>query len=107
MKCVNDCPSDAIDIEAGSINDTCIHCGHCVAICPESTIYPDSQDIKKLKPSRVSPGSFQDLSAGIRTCRSYLGKEVDKDTLELLVDNMKHYPAGAGPKTGIASSEGL
>lgn len=98
MKCVNDCPSDAIDIEAGSINDTCIHCGHCVAICPESTIYPDTQDIKKLKPPQVSPDDFQDLSAGNRTCRSYLAKEVDTDTLELLVDNMKHYPSASNAR---------
>ena len=45
MKCVNDCPSSAIDIEQGIINNSCIHCGHCVAICPESTIFPDADAI--------------------------------------------------------------
>ena len=71
MKCVHDCPSDAIDIEQGTINDTCIHCGHCVAICPESTVFPDEGDINKLKAPSVSPNDFKELSAGIRTCRSY------------------------------------
>lgn len=98
MKCVNDCPSDAIDIKSGSINDTCIHCGHCVAICPESCIYPDTQEIKKLKPVDFTPENFQELSASIRTCRSYLDREVEKDTLELLVENMKHYPSASNAR---------
>ena len=51
LKCVKDCPSDAIDIEQGTINNACIHCGHCVAICPESTVFPDTDVIKKLHSS--------------------------------------------------------
>lgn len=98
MKCVHDCPSDAIDIESGSINDRCIHCGHCVAICPESTIYPDSGEIKGINPPQLSPDSFRDLSASIRTCRSYKEKEVNKDTLALLVENMKHYPSASNAR---------
>lgn len=98
MKCVRDCPSDAIDIEKGTINDTCIHCGHCVAICPESTVFPDEGDIYKLQPPSVSPEDFQGLSASIRTCRSYLDKEVDEETLNLLVENMKHYPSASNAR---------
>jgi ferredoxin len=98
LKCVNDCPSDAIDIELGTINDSCIHCGHCVAICPESTIFPDKEEIKKLYPSPVSPIDFQHLSAGVRTCRSYLKKEVDEKTLGLLIENMKHYPSASNAR---------
>ena len=98
MKCVHDCPSDAIDIEKGTINDTCIHCGHCVAICPESTVFPDEGDIQKLQAPTVSPGDFEKLSAGIRTCRSYKDREVDEETLNLLVENMKHYPSASNAR---------
>jgi ferredoxin len=98
LKCVNDCPSDAIDIEKGTINDSCIHCGHCVAICPESTIFPDDGSINKLLSSTVSPDDFQNLSAGIRTCRSYHKKEVDDKDLEALIDNMKHYPSASNSR---------
>jgi len=98
LKCVKDCPSNAIDIEHGSINNNCIHCGHCVAICPESTIYPDEDIISKLQPSTVSPEDFQNLSAGLRTCRSYWEKEVDEATLNLLIDNMKHYPSASNAR---------
>ena len=98
LKCVKDCPSNAIDIEQGSINDDCIHCGHCVAICPESCIFPDEGDLQSLQSSTVSPEEFQYLSAGIRTCRSYRDREVDEDSLNLLIDNMKHYPSASNAR---------
>jgi Pyruvate/2-oxoacid:ferredoxin oxidoreductase delta subunit len=98
MKCVNDCPSDAIDIEQGTINESCIHCGHCVAICPESTIFPDENDITKLEPGTVSASDFQQFSAGVRTCRSYLQKEVDDILLNQLVENMKNYPSASNAR---------
>lgn len=98
MKCVKDCPSNAIDIEEGSINASCIHCGHCVAICPESTVYPDSEPIQKLQPTTLSADDFQELSARIRTCRSYLDKEVEDDMLNLLIENMKHYPSASNAR---------
>ena len=98
MKCVKDCPSDAIDIEQGTINELCIHCGHCVAICPESTVFPDADPIIKLNSSKVSPSDFQNLSANIRTCRSYLKKEVADATLNQLIQNMKHYPSASNAR---------
>ncbi len=98
MKCVNDCPSDAIDIEAGTINDSCIHCGHCVAICPESTIFPDIGDISKLNGHNINSEEFQQLSASVRTCRNYMKKEVEKKTLNLLMENMKHYPSASNSR---------
>ena len=98
LKCVKDCPSNAIDIEAGTINESCIHCGHCVAICPESTIFPDADKIQKLHPSTVSPSDFQYLSAGIRTCRRFKKKELDEATLTLLIENMKHYPSASNSR---------
>jgi Fe-S-cluster-containing hydrogenase component 2 len=109
MKCVVDCPSQAIDIEEGTINASCIHCGHCVAICPESTIFPDSGSIEKLKPVNVTSEDFQQLSAGIRTCRSFLKKEVDQAALQSLIENMKHYPSASNARpveiTALQSAE--
>lgn len=98
LKCVKDCPSDSIDINRGTISNSCIHCGHCVAICPESTIIPDTEEIIKLQPHTVSPAVFQQLSANIRSCRSFQNKAVDKETLEMLVENMKHYPSASNAR---------
>lgn len=98
MKCVHDCPSDAIDIEKGTINNSCIHCGHCVAICPESTVFPDADVVSRLQLSEVLPKDFQHLSSAIRTCRSYHDKEVDEETMKLLIENMKHYPSASNAR---------
>ena len=98
LKCVRDCPSDAIDIEHGTINNNCIHCGHCVAICPESTVFPDTNPINKLHSTTFSSTDFQHLSASVRTCRSYHKKEVDDETLKLLIENMKHYPSASNSR---------
>ena len=109
LKCVKDCPSDAITIETGAIADTCIHCGHCVAVCPETAVSPDFGKIIALRPNPVSADHFRELAAGIRSCRSYLSKEVPEEILLQLVDNMKHYPSASNARplqvTIVRSSE--
>jgi NAD-dependent dihydropyrimidine dehydrogenase PreA subunit/nitroreductase len=95
LRCVKDCPANAITIEAGKIAEKCIHCGHCVAICPEMAISPDFGNIIPLIPNAVAAKDFRNLSAGIRTCRSYLDKSVPDEMLLELVENMKHYPSAS------------
>lgn len=98
LKCVKDCPARAITIETGEIADTCIHCGHCVAICPEMAVKPDFGDVFPLLPHSVTSDDFRNLTAGIRTCRSYLPKEVPDEVLQQLVENMKHYPSASNAR---------
>jgi ferredoxin len=98
LKCVKDCPAQAITIETGAIADTCIHCGHCVAICPEMAVRPDFGDVFLLQPHEVTPKDFRNLSSGIRSCRSYLPKDVPDAVLLQLIDNMKHYPSASNAR---------
>lgn len=98
MKCVTDCPSDAIDIKKGNIASTCIHCGHCVAICPESTIMPDTGVVKPLETSTVTPDDFRRLISGLRSHRKYSKKEVSDETIEALINNMKHYASASNAR---------
>ena len=109
LKCVKDCPARAITIETGEIADTCIHCGHCVAICPEMAVQPDFGNIFPLQHQSVTSEDFRNLTAGIRTCRSYLPKEIPDAVLLQLVDNMKHYPSASNARpvqiTIVRSSE--
>ncbi|NQU54416.1 MAG: nitroreductase family protein [Bacteroidetes bacterium] len=98
LKCVKDCPSNAIDIENGTINNTCIHCGHCVAICPEDAVSPDLGTIKSLEESTITSDGFRNLSAGIRSCRSYFKKPVSEETIQALIENMKHYPSASNTR---------
>lgn len=98
LKCVKDCPTSSITIESGEIADTCIHCGHCVAICPEMAVRPDFGDVFMLQPHEVSPKDFRNLCSGIRSCRSYLSKDIPDAVLLQLTDNMKHYPSASNAR---------
>ncbi len=98
MKCVKDCPAQAIDIKSGSIANTCIHCGHCVAICPESTITPDIGDIYPLKATKLSSEDYQAFSSGLRSVRYYLKKEIPEVTIDQLIDNMKNYASASNAR---------
>lgn len=98
LKCEKDCPANAITIATGEISNACIHCGHCVAICPEMAVRPDFGDVFLLKPHTVTPKDFSNLTSGIRTCRSYSNKEIPDAVLLQLVDNMKHYPSASNAR---------
>ena len=97
-KCVKDCPADAINIELGTVAGNCIHCGHCVAICPESAVMPDVGEINPLQEHSISPADFVALSANVRTCRNYLNKPIEQQTLDALIDNMKNYPSASNAR---------
>lgn len=98
LKCVKDCPSNAIDIKTGLISTNCIHCGHCVAICPESTIHPDKGEITALKSHTINSGDFENFTAGVRSIRYFLKKDVEKEILEKLVTNMRHYSSASNAR---------
>ncbi len=98
LKCEKDCPANAITIATGEIADTCIHCGHCVAICPEMAVRPDFGDVFLVQPHEITPKDFRNLSSGIRSCRSYLHKDVSDAVLMQLIDNMKHYPSASNAR---------
>ena len=98
LKCVKDCPSSAIDIKTGLISSSCIHCGHCVAICPESTIAPDFGKITALEHPVFSPLDFQHFSAGLRSIRSYLNKEVPEEVIQMIIENMKNYSSASNAR---------
>jgi nitroreductase/NAD-dependent dihydropyrimidine dehydrogenase PreA subunit len=98
LKCVKDCPANAIRIETGKIVDTCIHCGHCIAICPEMTVFPDKGEIIPLRPHSVTAEDFSLFTAGVRSCRNYQSKEVPESILMQLVANLKHAPSASNAR---------
>ena len=98
LKCEKDCPANAITIATGEISNACIHCGHCVAICPEMAVRPDFGDVFLLQPHEVTSKNFRNLASSIRSCRSYLRKDVPDAVLLQLIDNMKHYPSASNAR---------
>ena len=99
LKCEKDCPSDAITIANGEIASTCIHCGHCVAICQEKAVSPEFGDIFPLQQHAVTPDEFSKLTAGIRSCRSFQDKEIPEEILRQLVENIRHYPSASNARS--------
>ncbi len=98
LKCEKDCPVNAINIATGEISKACIQCGHCVAICPEMAVRPDFGDVFLLQPHEINSKDFRNLSAGIRSHRSFLRKDVQDAVLLQLIDNMKHYPSASNTR---------
>lgn len=98
LKCVKDCPANAITIDTGVISKNCIHCGHCIAICPERTVFPDHGEIVALRPNPVNAEDFSQLAAGLRSCRNYQSKEVPEDLLRQLVANLRHAPSASNAR---------
>lgn len=98
LKCVKDCPANAITIKIGTIADTCIRCGHCIAICPERTVFPDKGEIVPLRPHSVTAVDFSLFTAGVRSCRNYQLKEIPEDLLMQLVTNIKHCPSASNAR---------
>lgn len=98
MKCEKDCPSNAIDISQGTINDTCIHCGHCIAICPENAVTDKRGKTIPLEQPTITSHDFKNLSSNLRSCRSYLKKEVDTKTIRALIENIKYYPSASNAR---------
>ncbi|MFB6317258.1 nitroreductase family protein [Saccharicrinis sp. FJH54] len=99
MKCVKDCPSDAIEIGHWHINDSCIHCGHCVAVCPEQAVKPEFGDVLPVMNSGIDPLIYRNFTADLRSCRSYKDKAVPSDLLDDMITNMSRYPSASNKRT--------
>jgi nitroreductase len=61
-------------------------------------VRPDFGDVFLLQPHAVTAKDFRNLSSSIRTCRSFLPKDVPDAVLLQLVDNMKHYPSASNAR---------
>ena len=99
LKCVNDCPSEAIEIKSWNIDASCIHCGHCVAVCPEKAVQPDFGSIVPLVDSNIQLEDFIHLTASVRSCRRYKSKSIPKELLDMLVENIKNYPSASNKRS--------
>jgi nitroreductase len=62
------------------------------------TVFPEKGEIVPLRPHSVSADDFKLFTAGIRSCRSYLSKEVPENLLMELVSNIKHYPSASNAR---------
>lgn len=104
--CVKTCPLKIIERKTGDACPTmieggdalCIHCGHCVAVCPHQAMNHVSMSadqcppiLKELQPTAEQAEQFLRMRRSIRT---YKQKKVDRDLLSRLVHIARYAPSG-------------
>ena len=105
--CAKECPSQIIVLadkdtfptllENGE--ESCINCGHCVAVCPHGAFTLNAMPLaecpsiqKNLIPDA---GQIKQLLKARRSIRFYKDRVVDHDLLEELIDTARYAPTGS------------
>ena len=93
--CEQDCPSGAINIDSQDISNTCIACGHCVAICTTGALLYNKKPLLSLHPHTITPENFISLSAHTRSIRNFTEQKISTEILENLVSNLANCPSSS------------
>lgn len=105
--CVAECPVRIIEMKdkesvptpVEGAEQSCISCGHCVAVCPHAAI-----SLAVMKPEDCPP-VYKRMALGRervehflrsrRSIRTYKNKEIERDSLMDLIDIAHHAPTGS------------
>jgi ferredoxin len=109
-KCVNVCSGQVLKLvdNLPEIKDFdrfgwsgCWKCQHCLAVCPEAAIsILGKRPADSLPKPDASIGEQMDrLVAYRRSCRRYLGKNVDRKLMDRIVKDMENVPTGGNSMT--------
>ena len=102
--CAAECPMKIIQMKDGlpvpvkGAEALCIHCGHCVAVCPTAAFTLESLAPGDCMPVNkdflLSPEKAEHFLRYRRSIRNYKDKAVDKSTLEQLIRIASYAPSG-------------
>lgn len=104
--CVNECPAviirqddkDSFPYMAPEAVKACLHCGHCVAVCPHDALQhemvPMEESPEILKDLVVSQEQASQFLRTRRSIRRYKSKPVEKETIQYLIDQARYAPTG-------------
>ena len=104
--CVAECPSYLIEMPEGACpspvawaEETCINCGHCVAVCPVDALTLRTMSPEQCKEIRqpLLPDAAQTrhLLRARRSIRSFEERPVPQDELARLIETATYAPSGA------------
>jgi nitroreductase/NAD-dependent dihydropyrimidine dehydrogenase PreA subunit len=103
-QCASDCPAMIINMDtnipviAPDLEQFCIGCMHCVAICSEDSVSIlgyDSQDGMELPAESIlDPEKLELLIKGRRSVRNYHDENVDLATINKVLEVASHAPSG-------------
>lgn len=104
--CVAECPvhiivmgdSSASPEPVDDASELCIHCGHCVAVCPHGAVSHQSMSSDRCPPFRKGwlPDAqrVEHFLRSRRSIRTYRKQPVDRETIEKLIDIARYAPSG-------------
>ena len=109
--CVAECPAKIIEIigkegfptPVDGAEELCIHCGHCVSICPHAALSLKTMSPKDCLPVRkellLSPEHCEHFLRSRRSIRSYKEKRVPRDLLQKLIETARYAPTGSNSQS--------
>ncbi|MDY6967526.1 MAG: nitroreductase family protein [Spirochaetota bacterium] len=103
--CVATCPVNIIELneskyptQAADVEDLCIRCGHCVAVCPTASISHHDMPIDQCPPIKkelqLSLAQCDQFLRSRRSIRTYTEKSVPKSEILKLIDLARYAPTG-------------
>lgn len=100
--CVMDCQTRDIqlkDSKASVLNNVCLKCGHCAAICPVNAVVLDDYDEKEIidydnDTFKNNPENFLNAIKFRRTIRHFKNTPVEKEKLEKIIEAGRFTPTG-------------
>jgi nitroreductase/NAD-dependent dihydropyrimidine dehydrogenase PreA subunit len=104
--CVADCPRTLIHLDPeisrvpfipADKEELCFDCQHCMAVCPHGALSIGGRDIDKCLPipgHLPEPVSMETLIKGRRSLRQFAHQDLDRDTIEHLLEVASHAPTG-------------
>ena len=103
--CAAVCPMSIIEMKDGAlpalaagVDDLCITCGHCVAVCPHGALSLDEMKAEECPPVKeelkLSSAQAEQAFRSRRSIRTYRDTPVEKEKLGRLIDMAHYAPTG-------------
>lgn len=99
--CVNDCFPRNLMIEnrkVHTVSESCMQCGHCVAICPVNAVEITDYDMKDVADISIQKFTAEELLSfikGRRSIRQYKDRPVEKGLLTQIIEAGRYTPTAA------------
>lgn len=98
--CRKDCPVNNIimqDKKAKVLTQTCIMCGHCVAVCPKAAVSMtgfDEPPVEIEGPTRLDPRVLAEAIRSRRSIRQFSNRPVAPDAISQIIEAGRLTPTG-------------